>query len=126
MELLHVRFLCFVHVSDLKVPYESVAGFVIDSPGIYAIIIRFEESPFICAKSNCMKEGKLHNQLYLFSTDNIVCKAAVVPNLTKDANLDRRFFLVSNRESWLEQFHSTVEIVNNKSYIELHGTNMVD
>ena len=110
----------------MKVPYESVTGFVIDSPGIYAIVRRFEESPTICGKSKFMKQGKLDNQLYLFSTDNIVCEAAVVPNLTKEGSLDRSFFLVSNRDAWLEQFYSTMEIVNNKSYVELYGTNMGD
>ena len=60
--------------------------------------------------------------MYLFSTDN-VCEAAVVPHLTKDGSLDRNFFLISNRDAWLEQFYSTIEIVNIKSYVELYGTN---
>ena len=73
-----------------------------------------------------MKEGMLDNQLYLFSTHNIVCEASVVANLTKEGSLDRSFFLVSNRDTWLEQFYSTMEIVNDKSYVELYGTNTVD
>ena len=121
------QILCFVYLSDLKVPYESVAGFVIDSPGTYAIVRWFEESPSTCAKNTFMKEAKLHNQLYLFLTDNIVCETVVVPNLTKYANLDRWLFLVPNRQPcWLEQFYLTIEFVNNKLYIELYGTNMSD
>ena len=50
------QILCFVHLFDLKVPYESVPGFVIDSPGIYAIVRRFEESSIICGKSKFMKQ----------------------------------------------------------------------
>ena len=120
------QILCFVNFIELKVPYESVAGFLIDSPGTYAIVRRFEESPSACAESKFTKEGMLHNRLFLFSTDNIICEAAVVPNLMTNGNLDRRFFLVSNRETWLEQFYSTMERVNNKAYVELYGSNMVD
>ena len=77
------QILCLVNLIELKVPNESVPGFVIDSPGIYAIVRRFEESPSACAESEFMKEGMLHNQLFLFSTDNIIYEAAGVPNLTK-------------------------------------------
>ena len=103
-----------------------MAGFVIDCPGTYAIVRRFEESPSTWAESQFMKEEMLHNQLHLFSTDNFFCEAAVIPNLTSNSILDRRFFLVSNREIWLEQFYSTLERVNNKSYVELYGNNMVE
>ena len=73
-----------------------------------------------------MKEGRSHRQLHLFSTDNILCEAAVVPNLTSNGDLDLNFFLVSNRESWLEQFYSTMERVDNKLYGELYGSNTID
>ena len=88
--------LCFVQLTELKEPYENVAGFVIDCPGTYAIVGRFEESPSTCAESQLMKEGILQNQLHLFSTDNIICVAVVIPNLTSNDDLDRKFFLVSN------------------------------
>ena len=103
-----------------------MAGFLINCPGTYAIVRRFEESPSTNAKSRFMKGGMLRNKLHLFSTDNIDCKAAVVPNLTKDGKFDRRFFLVSNKESRLEQFSTTMEIVNNTLYVQLYSTNMVD
>ena len=67
----------------MKAPYKCVARFVVDCPGTCAIVRRFEESSSTCANSKFMKKGKLHNQLHLFSTDNIVCEDAVVPNLTK-------------------------------------------
>ena len=107
------QILCFVHLFDLKVPYESATGFVIDSPGMYAIVRQFEESPIICGKSKFMKQRRVDNQLYLFSTDNIVCEAAVVPNLTKDDSLNRYFFLVSKRDVRLEQFRYTWQVVKN-------------
>ena len=62
------QILCFVQLTELKESYKSVAGFVTDCPGTYAIVKRFEESPSACAENQFMKEGILHNQLHLFST----------------------------------------------------------
>ena len=107
----------------MKSPIGSVSGFVIDSPGIYSIVRRFDGPPTTYDKSKFIKQGRLDNKLYLFDTDNIACEAAVVPNLTKLGELDRNFFLVCNRDAWLEHFYSTMDQINNISYVELYGTN---
>ena len=73
-----------------------------------------------------MKEGKLHKQLHLFSTDSIISEAGVVPDLTSNGDLDQKFFLVSKRKSWLEKFYSMMKRVNKKLYAELYGSETVD
>ena len=119
--------LCFLQLTGLKQPYSSVPGFELDSPGTYAIGRRFEQLPSVCAHSQFVKERKLQKQLHLFSTDNIFSKAAVLPDLTSNGDLDLRFFfVVSKRESWLQKFYSMMDRENIKSYGELYGSKTVD
>ena len=86
------QIICFLQLTGLRQPYSSVEKFEIDSPGTCSIERRFEVSPSVCAHSQFAKEGKLHKQLHLFSTNNILSEVVVVPDLISNGDLDLNFF----------------------------------
>jgi len=120
------QILCFVQLNDLSIPYGTVSGFYIDSPGTYCIVRRFETTPTTGRYSQFTRSGKLKSDLYLFSTESILSEVAVIPDVMCNGGLDESFFVIANRDSWLTKFYNSMERIDGKTFGELYAGQEID
>ena len=120
------QILCFLELGQLISPTGFVSGYPVDSPGLYAVVRRFRNSPVPSKKNNSnltsrfVTMGSLAERLYLFSCDCIVSEVAVVPDFTKrcavkkNYDVGKNWFVVSNRNYWLDWFHQKIYSTSEK------------
>ena len=103
------QILCFLLLPELKQAISNVEGYVIDTPGAYAIVRRFHDEPksLTNPSSGIVQEGTLMNKLFLFPCDSILSDIAVLPNITTIESSDR-FLVIANRHFWLELFQKRI------------------
>ena len=121
------QILCFLDLSNLKNLESTVQTYSINSRGAYAVVRRFESEPkrVLNSTSTIVLQGKLMKELYLFACDSITSEVAVVQNLTTPPT-DDQFFVIENRNSWLQSFCTKIESIGNKTFTELYAPSKAD
>ena len=130
-QLIPCQILCFVYLEELVSNDTRIGGYLIDTPGNYAIVRRFEKAPKTIPQSSFVQSGQLLQGLFLVDCDSIHSEIAVVPeiwnignqdetNVQQQSTCDGRFFVVQNRTYWLEMFMKEMKRVSRFSKKKLH------
>ena len=102
--LLPCQILCFLKI-DGFIPNAVVNGYFVQEKGEYAVVRRFVRPPTQHDSSSIIYEGTTGTQLYLLNVDVIEEPLSVV----KDIGNPNKYFVVGNRNRWLEAFQETSE-----------------
>ena len=81
--------------------------------GLYAIVRSFKSPPTPLRNSRIVMAGEVDDDYYIYSCDSICDTVAVVENKQVDATTTgKKFFVVKNRQHWLQQFHQMLDEYN--------------
>ena len=121
--------LCFLQLETVK-PNQSVQNYDVCDSGLYAVVRRFRKEPssnYSGLHSNFVKKGNLDNKLFLFPCESILGEVAVVPDLATRSQFGQlttsasgaSFFVVRNREYWLEWFQGKINNIHDDDRVPL-------
>ena len=118
--LVPCQILCFLQI-DGFIPNAVVNGYHAEDKGEYAVVRRFERPPTKHRYSSIVYEGTTTTQLYLLNVDIIEEPLSVV----QDHGNHNNYFVVGNRNRWLEAFQETSEsLLDDKISLEKNLKNL--
>ena len=108
--------MCFLQI-DGFIPNAVVNGYFAQEKGEYAVVCRFERPPTKHGSSSIIYEGTTATQSYLLNVDVIKEPLSVV----QDVGNHNKYFVVGNRNRWLEAFQETSESLLKIDILTLHN-----
>ena len=97
------QILCFLDLTDEQATFSGLEG-----AGPHAVVRSFQDEPKDFPPSILVKRGVLADDYYVCPCESISGPVAVVQNQAESES-ENEFFVVSNKDDWLETFHKKLE-----------------